>query len=160
MRILMVCLGNICRSPIAEGVMRTLVNRSNLDWRVDSAGTESYHIGEPPHSYSQKICQKNGIDISQQKARKFVAADLENFDLIYVMARDVMESVKHIAGSAFDARKVILFLEESHPGSGRSVPDPWYGPEAGYSEVFDMIHHTCSVILDKYRTRTSADLLL
>ncbi|WP_240432823.1 low molecular weight protein-tyrosine-phosphatase [Taibaiella koreensis] len=158
MRILMVCLGNICRSPIAEGVMRALVTRDNLDWVIDSAGTESYHIGEPPHTYSQKICQKNGVDISQQKARKFVAADLKDFDLIYVMARDVMESVKHIAGSAFDARKVILFLEESHPGSGRSVPDPWYGTEEGYSEVYDMIHDTCSVILEKYRAAAVTDL--
>lgn len=154
----MVCLGNICRSPIAEGVMRTLIARNNLDWVVASAGTESYHIGEPPHKYSQKICQKNGIDISQQRARKFVAADLENFDLIYAMADDVQTAIKHLAGSAFDARKVMLFLEERYPGSRRSVPDPWYGPEDGYTEVFDMIWDTCGVILEKYKT--SAGMIL
>lgn len=152
MRILMVCLGNICRSPIAEGVMRRLISRNNLDWEVASAGTESYHIGEAPHRFSQKICQKNDIDISQQRARRFVVADLDHFDLIYVMAEDVLQEVKHIAGSAFDGRKVILFLEERFPGSGRSVPDPWYGPEEGYAEVFDMISSTCETILEKYRT--------
>lgn len=151
MRILMVCLGNICRSPIAEGVMRSIISRNNLNWEVASAGTESYHIGEPPHRYSQKICQKNGIDISQQKARRFVASDLDNFDLIYVMAEDVMTEVKHIAGAAFDSRKVILFLEERYPGSHRSVPDPWYGPEEGYVEVYDMISITCEAIVTKYR---------
>lgn len=151
MRILMVCLGNICRSPIAEGVMRSIISRNNLGWEVASAGTESYHIGEPPHRYSQKICQKNGIDISQQRARRFVAADLESFDLIYVMAEDVMTEVKHIAGATFDNRKVILFLEERFPGSRRSVPDPWYGPEEGYSEVFDLISNTCEAIAQKYR---------
>ncbi len=152
MRILMVCLGNICRSPIAEGVMRSIISRNNLNWEVASAGTESYHIGEPPHRYSQKICQKNGIDISKQKARRFVASDLDNFDLIYVMAEDVMAEVKHIAGAAFDNRKVILFLEERYPGSHRSVPDPWYGPEEGYAEVYDMISITCEAIVAKYRT--------
>lgn len=151
MRILMVCLGNICRSPIAEGVMRHIISHNNLDWEVASAGTENYHIGEPPHRYSQKICQKNGIDISQQRARRFVASDLEDFDLIYVMAEDVMETVKHMAGAAFDGRKVILFLEERFPGSRQSVPDPWYGPEDGYTEVFDMIHATCEAIVVKYR---------
>ncbi len=152
MRILMVCLGNICRSPIAEGVMRSIISRNNLDWEVASAGTESYHIGEPPHRYSQKICQKNGIDISRQRARRFVASDLEHFDLIYVMAEDVMAEVKHIAGTAFDSRKVILFLEERYPGSRRSVPDPWYGPEDGYTTVFDMISSTCEAIAQKYRS--------
>jgi protein-tyrosine phosphatase len=151
MRILMVCLGNICRSPIAEGVMRNIISRNNLSWEVASAGTESYHIGEPPHRYSQKICQKHGIDISQQRARRFVVSDLSSFDLIYVMAEDVLAEVKHIAGTAFDSRKVILFLEERFPGSRRSVPDPWYGPEDGYTEVFDLISSTCEVIAQKYR---------
>lgn len=91
MRILMVCLGNICRSPIAEGVMRHLVSGNNLNWQIASAGTEGYHIGEPPHHYSQKICQKHGIDISQQRARQFVAADLQEFD----------KNIRHVARCAY-----------------------------------------------------------
>lgn len=151
MRILIVCLGNICRSPIAEGVLRHMVHGHNLGWEVASAGTESYHIGEPPHTYAQKICQKHGIDISQQRARKFVAQDLENYDKIYAMATDVLTEIKHIAGAAFDTPRVSLFLNEQYPGANRSVPDPWYGPEAGFSEVFDIINKTCASIVARYR---------
>src|SRR6218665_1035717 len=106
MRILMVCLGNICRSPIAEGVMRNIALLNNLNWQIASAGTENYHIGEPPHSYSQKVCQKHGIDISQQRARKFVASDFEQFDKIYAMSQDVLAEIKYQAGSAFDEGKI------------------------------------------------------
>lgn len=151
MRILMVCLGNICRSPIAEGVMKHLVAKNNLSWTIASAGTEGYHTGEQPHRYSQKICQKHGIDISKQRARRFVAEDLGNFDHIYVMSADVLQEVKHIAGTAFDEQKVKLLLNEVYPGSNRSVPDPWYGPEDGYLEVFDMISRACEAILEKNR---------
>lgn len=152
MRILMVCLGNICRSPIAEGVMRNIALVNNLDWQIASAGTESYHIGEPPHHYSQKVCQKNGIDISKQRARKFVASDFSNFDRIYAMSQDVLTEIKHQAGTAFDEGKISLFLNELYPGNNRSVPDPWYGPEDGYTEVYDMIRKTCEVIAAKYKS--------
>ena len=152
MRILMVCLGNICRSPIAEGVMRNIALLNNLNWQIASAGTENYHIGEPPHSYSQKVCQKHGIDISQQRARKFVASDFEQFDKIYAMSQDVLAEIKYQAGSAFDEGKISLFLNELYPGSNRSVPDPWYGPEEGYTEVYEMIERTCLGIAAKYRS--------
>jgi len=152
MRILMVCLGNICRSPIAEGVMRNISHASNLNWEIASAGTESYHIGEPPHTYSQKVCQKNGVDISKQRARRFVAADFNNFDKIYAMSQDVLNEIRHMAGSAFDGTKISLLLNELHPGSNRSVPDPWYGPEDGYTEVFEMIEQSCRIIAQKYKS--------
>lgn len=151
MRILMVCLGNICRSPIAEGVMKHIASRNNLDWDVASAGTEHSHIGEPPHMFSQKICQKHGIDISQQRARRFSASDIGKFDRIYAMSADVLKEIRHITGTSFDGQKISLFLNESYPGSNRSVPDPWYGPEDGYTEVFDMIEKTCEKIVTKYR---------
>jgi protein-tyrosine phosphatase len=151
MNILMVCLGNICRSPIAEGVMRSIIYRDNLNWKVASAGTESYHIGEPPHTFSQKICQSRKVDISKQRARRFVATDLQNFDKIYAMSEDVLDRIKQIAGSVYDERKVSLFLNELYPGSNRSVPDPWYGPEEGYTEVFEMIEKTCHIIAGKYK---------
>lgn len=152
MRILMVCLGNICRSPIAEGVMRYMIVNNSLNWSVLSAGTESYHIGEHPHRYSQKICQKHGIDISKQKARKFVAADFEQFDKIYAMSKDVYDLIKDQAGSHFDETKVCLFLNELYPGENRSVPDPWYGEEDGYEIVYELINKTCEKIIAKYKS--------
>jgi protein-tyrosine phosphatase len=152
MRVLMVCLGNICRSPIAEGVMRAVTLHDNLNWYIDSAGIESYHIGDTPHVHAQKACQKHGIDISKQRARKFVASDLNQFDKIYAMSEDILKEIKHIAGSSFDEGKISLFLNELYPGSNRSVPDPWYGPEEGYAEVYDMIDRTCRIIAEKYKS--------
>jgi protein-tyrosine phosphatase len=152
MKILMVCLGNICRSPIAEGVLKNLVSMNNFFWKIESAGMENYHTGEPPHRYSQKICQKNGIDISQQRARQFVDADFENFDKIYAMSQDVLEMLKNKAGSKFDSSKVMLFLNEFSPGKNQSVPDPWYGPEEDYEIVFELINKTCQKIVAKYNS--------
>lgn len=152
MKILMVCLGNICRSPIAEGILKNLVLINNLHWEIESAGMENYHIGEPPHLYSQKICQKNGIDISRQKARQFVDPDFENFDKIYAMSKDVLEMLKSMAGSRFDGSRVVLFLNELTPGQNQSVPDPWYGPEEDYAIVFELINKTCQKIIAKYKS--------
>ncbi|MFT4061263.1 MAG: low molecular weight protein-tyrosine-phosphatase [Edaphocola sp.] len=154
MKILMVCLGNICRSPIAEGVMQHIANQRNLNWQIDSAGTERYHIGEPPHRYSQKICQKYGIDISGQRARQITRADLERYDLVYAMATDVMAEIKYMAGTNPSSGKVKLFLEEKYPGQNRNVPDPWYGPEDGFVQVYDLIADNCAFIADKYASQS------
>jgi protein-tyrosine phosphatase len=150
MRILMVCLGNICRSPIAEGVLKHKAAKNGKNWIVDSAGTESYHIGEAPHRFSQKICRANGIDISGQCARKFSPDDFERYDKIYAMADDVYREIKRIGGGKAIMSKVEYFLNESMPGSNASVPDPWYGEESGYAEVFELIDKTCSTIVSKY----------
>jgi len=147
MRILMVCLGNICRSPIAEGVMRHKVKQHGLNWVVESAGTESYHIGEAPHRFSQKICSMHGIDISELRASKFTADAFDQYDHIYAMAADVYKEIKRIGGPHADMRKVELFLNELHKGSNESVPDPWYGPEEGYTPVYEMIDKTCDAII-------------
>lgn len=151
MRVLMVCLGNICRSPMAEGVLRAVTLHHNLNWHIESAGIESYHIGEAPHVHAQKACQKHGIDISKQRARRFVVSDVYQFDKIYAMSDDVFREIKHIAGTSFDEGKISLFLNELYPGSNRSVPDPWYGPEEGYLEVYNMIDKTCRTIAEKYK---------
>ncbi len=151
MRILMVCLGNICRSPMAEGIMRSAIIRHKLDWEVDSAGTTSFHIGEPPHRLTQKICHKHNINISELKARQFVAEDFKNYDKIYAMAVDVLEQMKHIAGAQFDPEKIRLFLDESDLMGQQSVPDPWYGSEDTYAEVFTLIEQTCNAIVHKYK---------
>src|ERR1700761_8124921 len=110
MRILMVCLGNICRSPIAEGVLRHMVKHHGLNWTVESAGTERYHIGEAPHRFSQKICKKHGIDISEFRAAKFTANDFTPYDKIYAMADDVSREIKRIGGKKADMSKVDYFL--------------------------------------------------
>lgn len=151
MRILMVCLGNICRSPIAEGIMRDKIKKNGLDWTVDSAGTNSYHIGEAPHKFSQKVCLNNGIDISAQKARKFVAADFNRYDKIYAMADDVYQDIKTIGGKNADMSKVDYFLNELGTAANKSVPDPWYGNEDGYGPVYDLINRTCNAIIEKYK---------
>ena len=150
MLILMVCLGNICRSPIAEGVLRQKAAAAGLDWTIDSAGTEDYHIGKAPHQFSQKICKSHGIDISAQRARKFSRADLKAYDLIYALADDVMNAIYDIGGREADYSKVTLFLEELHPGERKSVPDPWYGEESAYGPVYDLIDATCNAIIRKH----------
>jgi protein-tyrosine phosphatase len=151
MRILMVCLGNICRSPIAEGLMRHKVAEHGLDWEVASAGTESYHIGEAPHRFSQKICSTNGVDISGQRAQKFTTRHFEEYDKIYAMADDVYNEIKRIGGRHADMSKVDFFLNELEPGCDGCVPDPWYGPEEGYTTVYEMIDRTCEAIINKYK---------
>lgn len=151
MNILMVCLGNICRSPLAEGILHHKLQAAGLPWRVDSAGTNGYHTGEAPHRLSQKVARANGIDISHQRARDFVAADFSRFDRIYAMAGDVVSEIKAIAGNQFDASKVDLLLNLTHPGRNLDVPDPWYGPEAGYHEVYRMIDEACEALIRQYR---------
>ncbi len=150
MKILMVCLGNICRSPIAEGVLRKKAKENGLDWLIDSAGTNGYHIGEAPHPFSQKICAQHGIDISQQRAANFLSRHLEEYDLVYALAKDVYQEIEKIGGPKAPMHKVKLFLGELHEGSTESVPDPWYGDESGYLPVYELIEKTCHKIIDKY----------
>src|SRR5215218_64992 len=102
MKILMVCLGNICRSPLAEGILRHKAKEAGLQWQVDSAGTNGYHVGEAPHPLSQKVARLNGVDICNQKARQFVKEDLDRYDKIYPMADDVVDDMKRIAKEKFD----------------------------------------------------------
>jgi len=151
MRILMVCLGNICRSPIAEGILRQKVKQHGLNWVVESAGTESYHVGEAPHHFSQKICMEHGIDISEFRAAKFTAGDFVKYDKIYAFADDVYREIKSIGGRHADMTKVDHFLNELHPGTNKSVPDPYYGNEGGYKTVFELIDKTCDAIIKKYK---------
>ncbi|HNR17113.1 MAG TPA: low molecular weight protein-tyrosine-phosphatase [Chitinophagaceae bacterium] len=150
MKILMVCLGNICRSPLAEGILQEKAFKAGLSWSVESAGTNSYHTGEPPHPLSQKVAKLNGIDISQQRARRFKADDFDIYDKIYALADDVMEEMKKIARNKFDAAKTNLLMNELYPGKNMDVPDPWYGPEPGYHEVYKMIDQVCEKIIEKY----------
>ena len=149
-RILMVCLGNICRSPLAEGILQEKARAAGLDWVVESAGTNGYHTGEAPHPLSLKVARQHGIDIGNQRARRFTAADFQRFDKIYAMAGDVIDDMRRIAGRQFEASKVDLLLNEVHPGSNEDVPDPWSGPEPGYHDVYAMIDQAADKIIAKY----------
>jgi protein-tyrosine phosphatase len=151
MKILMVCLGNICRSPLAEGILQAKAAAAGLDWEIDSAGTNGYHVGEAPHRLSQKVALQNGIDISLQRARRFRAADFEEFDLIYAMAEDVVDEMKSISRQRFDGSKVDLLMNELHPGQNLDVPDPWYGTEPGYHEVYAMLAAACDKLIEKHQ---------
>lgn len=147
----MVCLGNICRSPIAEGIMHHKIQINGLDWVVASAGTESYHIGCTPHRHTQEICRKNGLDISNQKARQFRKGDFQRFDIIYALADDVYEEIRRIGGKGADMSKVKLLLNELNPGKHESVPDPYYGGADGYIFVYEIIEQACEAIVRKYK---------
>ncbi len=149
MKILMVCLGNICRSPLAEGILKQKAREAGLVWEVDSAGTNGYHVGEAPHHLSQKVARMHGIDISYQRARRFQSADFGRYDRIYAMAGDVVEEMRRIAGTRYQPEKVLLLLNELEPGGNPDVPDPWYGTEPGYHEVFELINRACTVIINK-----------
>lgn len=149
MKILMVCLGNICRSPLAEGILKDKAAKAGLNWMIDSAGTNGYHIGEPPHLLSQKVALQHGIDISKQLSRLFIKEDFDHFDKIYAMADDVLNDIKYIGREKFDADKAILLLDEIYPDQQKEVPDPWSLPEAEYHKAFDLIDKACQAIVNK-----------
>ncbi len=151
MKILMVCLGNICRSPIAEGVLQHKANAAGFDWLIESAGTNGLHNGEQPHHLSQKICRQNGMDISHQVSRKVSVTDFDTYDLIFAMSKDVLSDLQAIRWNTSDAQKISLLLEQTHPGMRMDVPDPWYGNEDGYIEVFAMINAACDAIINAHQ---------
>ena len=131
--------------------------KAGLNWSVESAGTNHYHTGEPPHPLSQKVAKLNGIDISTQRARRFVAEDFEVYDKIYALAGDVLDDIRHIARKKMDETKVDLLMNELYPGKNMDVPDPWYGPEPGYLAAYNLIDQVCGKILDKYGTPVRKD---
>jgi protein-tyrosine phosphatase len=146
MKILMVCLGNICRSPLAEGIMRKKLKDYNIDGYVDSAGTAAYHTGEHPDIRSIAVAIKNGIDISDQRARKFDAEDFARFDRIYAMDEINYYDIRRKAPTLDDGNKVNLILDIIYPGENRSVPDPYYGGDDGFDKVYHMLEKACDKI--------------
>ncbi|MBS1578486.1 MAG: low molecular weight phosphotyrosine protein phosphatase [Bacteroidetes bacterium] len=145
----MVCLGNICRSPLAEGILRNKAEKAGLNWMVDSAGTANYHVGEPPHRLSQKVAMLNGIDISHQRSRRFIKEDMLRFDKIYVMDAENYIFIKQLSEELWNENKVDLLLNELYPNENRDVPDPWYGTEEGFHEVFAMLSEACEAIIKR-----------
>jgi protein-tyrosine phosphatase len=143
MKILMVCLGNICRSPLAEGVMQHLADEHNLDWTVDSAGTGSWHVGEGPDRRSVCTAQCFGVDISKQVCRQFKVADFDLFDLILVMDNNNLSNVLSLARNEHDADKVRLLLND------KEVPDPYYDNNQ-FEPVYRLIEGGCKDIIREY----------
>ena len=142
MKVLMVCLGNICRSPLAEGVLRHLAQKKGLNWDIDSAGTGSWHIGDPPDHRSVKVARQHGVDISGLRGRQFGVADFQQFDRIYVMDLDNYRDVLRKARSEADRAKVQLLLANQ-----QEVPDPWYDDKL-FEPVYQMIYKACERIIN------------
>ncbi len=152
MKILMVCLGNICRSPLAEGIMKEKVRRHGLDWHVDSAGTGGWHEGERPDSRSIRVGRKYGIDIASQRARKIKHGDITEFDLILTMDTDNHDAVRSMARQInADENKVQMIMNFLHPGQNISVPDPYWNND-GFEEVYHMLDKACDKVVERYHS--------
>jgi protein-tyrosine phosphatase len=146
-KILMVCLGNICRSPLAEGLLAAKLPKNKFF--VDSAGTGNYHIGKQPDQRSVLTAEKNGLDISYQKARQFNPRDFDDFDYIYVMDNTNYDDVISLAKNEQQKSKVQLILNELFPGDNVDVPDPYYGLQNGFDMVYEMLDETCEILSKK-----------
>ena len=143
----MVCLGNICRSPLAEGILKSKLGARHFF--VDSAGTGSYHIGELPDPRSIAVARKNGIDITDQKARKFIPEDFRKFDLIYAMDKDNYRNICALAKHNFELQKVKMILNESGLPQDLSVPDPYFGGMDEFETVYRMLNDACEMLAKK-----------
>ncbi len=143
-KVLMVCLGNICRSPLAEGLLKSKVDSNKV--MVDSAGTSNYHIGDTPDPRSIAVARKYGLDITDQLGRQFTKDDFEEFDYIYVMDNSNYRNVTLLARNEKDQEKVSLILDKIFPNEGASVPDPYHGGEHGFENVYNMLDEATDVI--------------
>ena len=145
----MVCLGNICRSPLAEGILKS--KTKNLE--IDSAGTAGYHIGKQPDFRSIDIAKKYDIDLTSQRARQFSTRDFDDFDKIYVMDNDNYSKIISLARNQEDMDKVDLILNEIYPNKFQSVPDPYYGDDEGFQKIYNLLEASCELIVKKYEAR-------
>ncbi|MGO3689507.1 MAG: low molecular weight protein-tyrosine-phosphatase [Psychroflexus halocasei] len=148
-RILMVCLGNICRSPLAEGILKSKLDTSKF--YVDSAGTSALHEGELSDQRSIDVAQKNKLDITDQRSRPFLKSDFEDFDYIYVMDQSNYDNVCQLAESDADKKKVKMIMNEVYPESSVDVPDPYYDSINGFNHVYKMLDEACHQIADRLK---------
>ena len=148
----MVCLGNICRSPLAEGILKSKVDSSKVF--VDSAGTGSWHIGSKPDQRSIAIAKRNNLDITDQRGRQFSKKDFEDFDYIFTMDNSNFKDVIEMAETDEDRQKVHLILEEVFPSENVDVPDPYHGGEQGFENVYMMLNEACESIAAKLEKGT------
>lgn len=147
----MVCLGNICRSPLAEGILRQKAEKENISLIIDSAGTSNYHTGENPDSRTIANAKKNGVDVSNLKARQFKVADFDSFDHIFVMDSNNYNDVIALARNEKDKTKVEMILNRVYPNSNMNVPDPYFGGEQGFENVFILLDKACDVIIESFK---------
>jgi protein-tyrosine phosphatase len=149
-KILFVCLGNICRSPLAEGIMQKLISDKNLTIEIDSAGTSNFHVGETPDYRTVLNAKKHGVDLTPLKARQFSSKDFDEFDAIYVMDKSNMTNVLALAKNKEQEQKVELFLNTLFPNQNMEVPDPYFGGEEGFEDVFNLVYSACEKMIEKY----------
>ncbi|MFO7998663.1 MAG: low molecular weight protein-tyrosine-phosphatase [Bacteroidales bacterium] len=151
MKVLMVCLGNICRSPLAEGILKHKFRNHSIEGVVESAGTAAYHAGEPPDERSRQIALKHGIDLSGQRARKFTREDFDRYDRIFAMDRSNYKDLVSLARGPADRDKVDLIMNTSRPGEDLQVPDPYYGGPDGFLNVYQMLDRACENIVEQVK---------
>ncbi len=147
MRVLMVCLGNICRSPMADGWLRHKAKMLDLSIEVDSAGTANYHIGKQPDHRMRRISLEYGVSIDELRARQFSVADFDNYDIIFAMDRNNEQNILRLARNENDKQKVRLFLNELYPDQNLEVPDPYYGTDANFKEVIELLDQATNAFL-------------
>lgn len=145
MKILMVCLGNICRSPLAEGILRHMASKEQVDCIVDSAGTGHWHVGDPPHKGSIQIAKQHGIDISNLRGRQFKVNDFDEFDYIYVMDKSNLANVLALARNDNDRKKVDLIRNADQPNEDLEVADPYY--DLNFSGCYRVLNESCRAIV-------------
>jgi len=153
MKILMVCLGNICRSPLAEGIMRAKTEKMGLDWQIDSAGTGAWHIGNLPDQRSRAVAKAHGIDITDQRARQLVVKDFERFDLILAMDQSNYQNIIQLAQNDQQKEKVNKILDLAN-NQNKDVPDPYYDDD-GFGHVYQLLDKACNQLINKL----SSDIL-
>ena len=150
-KILMVCLGNICRSPMAEGIVRDEFTKHGIDIQVDSAGTAAYHVGERADARGQAELAKHGIDISDERAMKLSPYHLEEYDMIYAMDRSNYSDILALCKDDEERKKVDMFMNLSQPGKFISVPDPYYGGDKGFANVYEMLKESAEKLVENLK---------